>query len=444
MANPFSNIEETFKNAFEHWEAPHSPAEMNAGWNRVANHLPHIPGGHAPSAGHVAGHVAGSVGKIIGFTGLGAAVITSAAVLYNIYVKPVKPTPGESVKPSSKTEQVKPEAKPTVDQGQKNTVLAYPSVSNGKVRKNSNEFVSGQPQNDYSKISAANPFSPAPVQGIEDPQKQNTVPENINKPVAPKTQTATNQVQYMKLFLSDTVVCVGVPVSASSNVSYPGVVIEWGDGKWNQFSGENVHTYSRAGVFRAHLTIDSIRADRIITVLATPKARFTVNQAGKLECSFNNTSVNANNYDWNYGDGSADEQGFYPSHAYDDTGRYEVRLVAIGSSGCADTSVQYINVQKFTEPGITSNAITPNGDGLNDDVGVNIEGETSFQFTIADATGQVVFQTSDKSRAWGGQNQFTGSECKAGIYYYTIKYSFKGNPAPKPKQGSINLIRSKN
>src|ERR1017187_949039 len=91
MADQFSHIEEAFKNAFEHWDAPHTPAAMNSGWEQVSHQLPHVPTTHAPSAGHAVQHVAGGVGKMIGFGGLGAAVVTSAIVLYNIYVKPASP-----------------------------------------------------------------------------------------------------------------------------------------------------------------------------------------------------------------------------------------------------------------------------------------------------------------------------------------------------------------
>jgi len=446
MVDPFSNIEESFKNAFEHWDAPHSASEMNAGWDQVSHHLPQVP--HTPSAGHAAGHIAGGAGKIIAITaGIGAAVITTVAVLYNIYVKPVQTNQNNNGKSPAITEQSEPGSNPSGNPKENSSTVKSNKVTTTDKAGKYNGGVSQTPSLQNNSItSPINPFGPAlSNKGIENfAQQKSTTSNNIINPVQPKTQSSVSQVQAMKLFLSDTIVCTGVKVTASSNMSYPGVTLEWGDGNWNDFTGQNVHSYIHSGTFRAHLTIDSFTVDRMITVLTTPKARFTVTQSEKMNYSFNNSSSNASSYSWNYGDNDGYEPGYYANHAYGDTGHYEVQLVAINSTGCTDTAVQYINVRQFSEPDVTSNFITPNGDGNNDDVGVTIEGETSFQFTIMDATGHKVFQTSDKNKLWGGQNQFTGEECKQGDYYYTITYSFNQNSPPKPKTGTIRLIRSKN
>ena len=438
MADPFSHIEESFKNAFEHWEAPHSSAEMNAGWDQVANHLPQVP--QTPATGNGVGHIVGGAGKIAWITGISAAVVAAVSVLYNIYVKPVKPSMNEDGnKPA--TEQSKPDLNTGSGQAENNSTSKTEKANTNQKPGQTNGGVL-QLQDNNPKILPLTPFGSVASQGFGTLLSQNTLTNNST--VQPKPQSTKDKIQSMRLFLSDTLVCTGVSVSASSNISYPGVTIEWGDGNWNDFFGQNTHVYAHPGTFRAHLTIDSIRADRMITVLSTPKARFTVTKGEKLTCSFGNTSLNANRYSWNYGDEDGYEPGYYANHTYRDTGRYEVRLVAINSTGCTDTAVQLVNVRQFSEPSLTTNGITPNGDGKNDETGVNIEGETYFQFTIIDESGQKVFQTNDKNKHWGGQNQFTGSECKAGQYYYTITYSFNQNAAPKTKPGQITLIRSKN
>ena len=244
----------------------------------------------------------------------------------------------------------------------------------------------------------------------------------------------------MKLFLSDTLICVGTTVKSSSNITNPNLVIEWGDGNWNYFSGENIHTYTRAGVFRAHLTIDSLRTDRIVRVLETPKAKFTAAQSDNFYVQVENRSQNANSYIWNFGDGTGDENGFFAKHTFTDSGRYKIRLIAMNATGCTDTSYQYITVQHLMTPEISSNVITPNGDGKDDDVGVNIEGEYYMLFTISDGS-KIVFQTTDKRQQWNGKNQSTGEDCKAGRYYYSISYSFRKNGDIKVLPGMITLIR---
>lgn len=58
------------------------------------------------------------------------------------------------------------------------------------------------------------------------------------------------------------------------------------------------------------------------------------------EVDFNNTSLNAFNYIWDFGDGSPVSTAISPSHVYTSAGNFDVTLVAIDSSGCifADTA----------------------------------------------------------------------------------------------------------
>jgi gliding motility-associated-like protein len=62
--------------------------------------------------------------------------------------------------------------------------------------------------------------------------------------------------------------------------------------------------------------------------------------------SFNNTSINAHNYLWTFGDGSAPNTQVSPSHTFLAAGTYTVRLIAIDSSGCifSDTTTSMITV----------------------------------------------------------------------------------------------------
>jgi len=442
MTDSFSNIEESFKNAFEHWEAPHSPSEMNAGWNQVSAHLPQVPGAHAASAGQAAGHVAGSVGKIIGFSGLGAAVVASAVVLYNIYVKPAKSVTDINSNIPVKTEQNRPESKTDVNQNQHSININSGSdkrIEKGNTRSNNEHASSNNAGAAVNYVTAPQNMPPA-VAAATQPS-QNNAADFTRSGIPIKQQPSKNTAQGMKLYLSDTVVCVGVPIVSGSNVSNPNIVIEWGDGKWNYFSGQNAHAYAHAGTYRAHLTIDSLRADRFVTVLETPKAKFLAIQSDNFYVRADNRSQNAATYIWNFGDGTGDENGYMARHTYTDSGRYKIRLIALNPTGCADTSYQYITVQHILVPEISTNIITPNGDGKNDDVFVKTEGEYAMTFTIFDANQNKVFQTTDKNVHWTGKNQFTGAECKTGIYFYSIIYSFRQNGDTKPITGQITLKR---
>jgi gliding motility-associated-like protein len=63
------------------------------------------------------------------------------------------------------------------------------------------------------------------------------------------------------------------------------------------------------------------------------------------------------------------------------------------------------------------NAITPNGDGINDVLSLNTEGLTDFSLVILDASNQVIYSTSDLNFIWRGQ-LLNGDPAPAGTYQY--------------------------
>jgi gliding motility-associated-like protein len=115
--------------------------------------------------------------------------------------------------------------------------------------------------------------------------------------------------------------------------------------------------------------------------------------------------------------------------------------VSYNAGGCADTFTQLVALKDFTDPHLSTNVITPNGDHYNDDVYVNIQDETSFELVIYDRTGNPVFRSKDKNVHWDGKNTFNGSDCLPGTYYYSLTYSFRSNSEPHVKNGAITLIR---
>ncbi|MCX7650264.1 MAG: PKD domain-containing protein [Flavobacteriales bacterium] len=81
-----------------------------------------------------------------------------------------------------------------------------------------------------------------------------------------------------------------------------------------------------------------------IQVDSLPTANFT-HQAMFLNVSFQNTSLDATSYIWNFGDGSPASTQVNPIHTYPDNGTYQVTLIAINACG-SDTFVKFITVIK--------------------------------------------------------------------------------------------------
>ncbi len=84
----------------------------------------------------------------------------------------------------------------------------------------------------------------------------------------------------------------------------------------------------------------------------------------------------------------------------------------------------------------TTNALTPNGDGMNDTwVIKNIENYPNAQIEVFNQWGNKVFSSVGYKTPWDGK--MNGKDLPVAAYYYTIKFS--KNEAPL--SGSITLIR---
>jgi hypothetical protein len=86
--------------------------------------------------------------------------------------------------------------------------------------------------------------------------------------------------------------------------------------------------------FYIRQTVDAVVFDSLETWQMhgyLPKAQFTRNVVGAT-VNFNNTSLRASQYQWDFGDGTAINTSVSPSHTYTNSGTYVVKLTAIGQT----------------------------------------------------------------------------------------------------------------
>jgi len=143
---------------------------------------------------------------------------------------------------------------------------------------------------------------------------------------------------------------------------------DFGDGGTSTATSPT-YTYNVPGVYNVTLVAvnsggctQSLTKNTYITILAKPHADFT--SANNSSCTipatvtFSNTSTGSSSYQWDFGDGGT-STATSPSHTYNATGTYTVRLIASNGS-CTDTMTKtaFVNIVNGLVASFTSSTPT--------------------------------------------------------------------------------------
>jgi PKD repeat protein len=188
-------------------------------------------------------------------------------------------------------------------------------------------------------------------------------------------------------------------------------------------------------------------------VYPKPQARFEIatenDVATNYEMHFLNYSINAVQFRWDFGDGSASEV-FEPGHRYSKFGNYNVRLVAYSEFGCSD-SVTLFNALSGSQYFINfPNAFIPNTQGptggfysSKSDEAAQVfhpsySGVSDYQLKIFSKLGIQIFESNDINIGWDGYNN--GQLCEPGVYIWKVRVKFR-NGEPFTKMGDVTLLK---
>ena len=233
---------------------------------------------------------------------------------------------------------------------------------------------------------------------------------------------------------------------------------EFGDG--NSSNSQNpCYTYYSAGTFNVKLTAtgpggQTDIANSVVIIHPTPQANFsaspTLVQIPNTQAEFNNSSMDADSYFWNFGDGgtSIDEN---PEYAYAQVGNYDVTLIAATQYGCTDTLVKlaYIRAEQINDI-IFPNAFTPSLMGPNGGVydptsytndvffPFTINGIDEYKLSIFNRWGELVFSTTDLKIGWDGY--YKGNLSKQDVYIWRAEGKYLSG-IPYLKSGDVMLFR---
>ena len=238
--------------------------------------------------------------------------------------------------------------------------------------------------------------------------------DNCSQPVSDTVNLIVNQKPVVDFSAGKTVVCRNEQVQFS-NLSTGAVAYRW-HLTANDSSGvfAPAFVYKTAGTYNVSLmaTSDSGCTSRVektayISVAELPVARFSYlpNQPDFLNrtVGFSNFSLNQNSFEWDFGDQNKETIQSSPIHTYGDTGHFPVRLIVKNSIGCADTMSEMLRVKDVFRVFIPD-AITMNGDQLNDSFIVLGRGIQTYNLKIYNRWGELVYKGSMGEKPFDGRD----------------------------------------
>jgi hypothetical protein len=154
---------------------------------------------------------------------------------------------------------------------------------------------------------------------------------------------------------------------------------------------------------------------------------------------FENTSENAVNYYWDFGD-SITSQETDPVHSYDGVGKYPVQLISETDFGCTDTFA--IDIQIIPSVTYAPNAFRPDSNIPENrtfmPVGAGVD-ETRFNLKIYNRWGELIFESISLLNPWDGTLK-NGENAPVGNYVWISKY-FDIQGIERNERGQVMLIR---
>lgn len=179
--------------------------------------------------------------------------------------------------------------------------------------------------------------------------------------------------------------------------------------------------------------VDSLSQTAFIIVDPKPTPSFNIepinptiliNEVGFFDYSYIGAPMQS--WHWDFGDIYVSEENDTSSlqnssHIYESVGIYTVSLAVTNKFGCKDTVSRLVNIEDEFALFIP-NAFTPSkSEGKNDTFYVQGRGflVDTFEMTIFDRWGNVLYSTTDISKGWDGTGK-SGARVESGVYVYKI------------------------
>jgi gliding motility-associated-like protein len=201
---------------------------------------------------------------------------------------------------------------------------------------------------------------------------------------------------------------------------------------WQDGSTAATYTTNRQGLYFVQVNYNGCKKSDSIVLNYNPKPTFTLG-ADQLICQGITVTLSPvvdPAWQLRWQDGTST-----PTYVVSQPGTYS--LTATNTCGSTTDEVLFsTGLCKIFVPG----AFTPNGDGLNDEFRIFGTGlVTQFNLKIFNRYGQVVFETSDKTKGWDGK--FKGQASPKSGFVYLLSYADINATDVKTMKGTFMLIR---
>jgi gliding motility-associated-like protein len=282
-----------------------------------------------------------------------------------------------------------------------------------------------------------------------------TVDDGCTIPMAFDAVTITvNPLPSVAFTVDNPISCAPLDVIFTNNSNPQGSNCVWdfGDGTTTATCGPVSHTYTNVGCYDVSLTVsetgctNSLTQTSMVCVVDDPVANFAFTPQTidifDPQIYFDNTSLNATTYSWNFGDGSGSSVE-NPVHTFpnDEEGEYMICLTALNDYGCESEICKPIIVEEeliFYMP----NSFTPDGDAHNQTFKpVFTSGFDPYDFNllIFNRWGEVIWESHDASVGWDGT--YGGEMVQDGTYVWKVEFKVLKNDERMIKTGHVNVIR---
>ena len=248
------------------------------------------------------------------------------------------------------------------------------------------------------------------------------------------------------------------PLTVTFTNTTPGSLTDciwsFGNGTTLAGCGSVTTTFNTPGLYDVTLTTtsangcsNSVTYTDYVYVEAIPVASFTASETNltnfDTQVDFENTSIGASSYSWDFGDGTPNTGVESPTHVFpdDESNSYLVELIAYSDLGCSDTAYMTISVEEeviFYVP----NTFTPDDDDYNEVFQpVFTSGFDPYDFTllIFNRWGEILFESHNAEIGWDGT--YGGEMVQDGTYTWKIEFKTTATDERRVVHGHVNVLK---